>query len=879
MIKYTRQGNGLKEYSKRVTFIDTDQYSKNFFRVLDFPDRLYVGKNSFRISGNPDNLVKGSKIYIDIVDANGNIIYHEILNVVNKDQSRTVVAYVYTDTPTGDATIYIAGRVGADPRTGMAIGYSNSPSDPDYKDVPNIMWIGKSAVVSNKQNNTEVFFTKEPKVYFSETLAEFKDINDSSRSTTLTYQQSASYMSMKSRPMPKQFSGGSVFNDEYVDGSERLKRIPIVDSENKLVESQESKQLPEYTALTTIESSNNIFNRSMVGGSIRVTNISVDAIAPKDSVSILGVNDYSASIVKVISPTIAQVDRPFIQTYRYKSTDGTQKDIVLNTFVNQPSWSIDYYDNNKQLIGLKTSESFVNLEFVDLEPAAGTVDRVNISYKPVGTIGDFTDLGDYRIKTQNILIDPIAYNLTLDQGLVNKEIGFPESSAEVSLYWTANAHATASILNFKFDDVMISNGIRCDWVNAQENAYVTIKPSDSYSIMSAKNTEYKLKFSTAFISNSDWASPFLDVYISGSTTVSDIIPQRYSPNPIKNPELGTYIGTVTSKKGILQESEMFFITKERKPIKPIFVLRSGDVRIGQISIQPRKEIGFSPNHAKFKIPLSQLTKSAELIFNFQYLNSDGAEANLNTTVYGLIFTGSDGAEPLPSGIISSSKLDIHEFVSTSSPSKTQLSISDGGEMVLYGATQSFMSSPMYYTTYNPQVGRHEVSFNGYAGVWTSAGTSTQISASIFERMGEVGTHYTASKDVAVGIYDIDMMIYATSGSYITPKDKYIWGRRLRGRYLFPYRNSLVPIFYDAAVSNTSFVDDGFSTFGKPSAEIINSWEDAISISATHSAVENDNGLYFQLDMKGSILPAGRMYDVYYVGTCKVWKLEYEVIIG
>ncbi len=248
MIKFTRQGNGLRDYINQISYIDTNETSKDYFRVLDFPSRLFVGKNIIRLSGNNDTLVLGSKIYVDVVDINGKIVYHEVLNIVNKDKSRTLVVYVYSDTPAGEATIYIAGRLSHDPVTGKSIPFSNSPVDPNYKNIPNIIWYNKTTIVTNKQNTSEVFFVAEPKVNFSEKFVKFNSISGSNFRTTISSGSTGNEtLSMKSRIQPIQYSNESVFQTEFIDSNRRVRPIPdVVNNKGNLKGLNKSQNIVNY---------------------------------------------------------------------------------------------------------------------------------------------------------------------------------------------------------------------------------------------------------------------------------------------------------------------------------------------------------------------------------------------------------------------------------------------------------------------------------------------------------------------------------------------------------------------------------------------------------------------------------------------------------
>ena len=94
---------------------DTSSNSEEYFGVIDFPTYLGEGKNSFRIKPRPGALRPNSRIDIEILDRNGNPIYHEIPNFTQSDKSRLISIFIYDgvgedyETPAGTARVIIKG--------------------------------------------------------------------------------------------------------------------------------------------------------------------------------------------------------------------------------------------------------------------------------------------------------------------------------------------------------------------------------------------------------------------------------------------------------------------------------------------------------------------------------------------------------------------------------------------------------------------------------------------------------------------------------------------------------------------------------------------------------------------------------------------------
>ena len=95
--------------------IDNDP-SSTYFNITDIPSFLGTGKNTIRLIGS-SLLKRNSQIDIEVLDAKGEPIYHEISNFLSKDGGRLITIWVYSDrvdqrenTAPGTATITVKGR-------------------------------------------------------------------------------------------------------------------------------------------------------------------------------------------------------------------------------------------------------------------------------------------------------------------------------------------------------------------------------------------------------------------------------------------------------------------------------------------------------------------------------------------------------------------------------------------------------------------------------------------------------------------------------------------------------------------------------------------------------------------------------------------------
>ena len=144
-----------------VLFTDTSLTSPDFFQITEFPIRLTAGKNLFKLRGHPTNLAVGGILNIEILDYNGDPIYHEIVNYIDEDKSRVIAIYIYEDSSPGDCTITLIAEASA---------VNNQPVPDQWKQRPNIKWTRTVPVNPNISNDSEIIFETEPIVSIQEQI-------------------------------------------------------------------------------------------------------------------------------------------------------------------------------------------------------------------------------------------------------------------------------------------------------------------------------------------------------------------------------------------------------------------------------------------------------------------------------------------------------------------------------------------------------------------------------------------------------------------------------------------------------------------------------------------------------------------------------------
>ena len=142
-----------------VYFEDTSLSSPDYFQITEFPTRLTAGKNLFKLRGHPTNLKVGGVLNLEVLDYNGDPIYHEVIDYIDEDKSRVIAIYIYEETSPGDCTVTLISE---------AQTINNAPVPQEWQGRPNVRWKRSVPVNPNVSNDSEIIFSKLPEIIVSE---------------------------------------------------------------------------------------------------------------------------------------------------------------------------------------------------------------------------------------------------------------------------------------------------------------------------------------------------------------------------------------------------------------------------------------------------------------------------------------------------------------------------------------------------------------------------------------------------------------------------------------------------------------------------------------------------------------------------------------
>ena len=569
---------GLKDYS--YTVYDTDAISRDFFNIIEFPDKFKAGKNLIKLRANASKLVANSEIFIEILDYNGNPVYYEPLQYIEKEGTRVVAVYIYEDTSPGDCTVYIAGRAGVNPATNQPI-----PWDVTTRNTPNVLWSRALTIAPNDRNDVEIIYTNYPNVTVTETVQAY--LQPSNVYNVFT-QMSASGATVTITPVTNQVlngafggptgpgttsqgqqsSGTPSFGNQFYDLSVPQNTLALTSGTTTL--SPPLNTLNGYSLLTTTGLP---LSQSMEGGVIVINNpnINIQALTrgkasliyPNSQINETNANYYTSpsqlsgsikfAIVNVINSTQALVSQfagfknpddntygPFNITLRKTQTvaigggaggGGGYSLYDVNAIQASSNFTASFIQPTTTVL-TQNSASFADIILSDIEPATGDVYKVKTLYKPSGFFGDFIDIGDTILEQTDLLVDNNTLETNVVVGSYYENYGRFDNLAEINQYWeTSGIGNVTTPFTITYDNDTIIGGARllANWLPG--NTYIAgigdagvFNIKQQYRPAITKNTEYIVKFRIANdltignYSSADTNIPNarVDVYISGS---------------------------------------------------------------------------------------------------------------------------------------------------------------------------------------------------------------------------------------------------------------------------------------------------------------------------------------------------------------------------
>lgn len=790
MIEFKKGRHGLDRLITPLT-----EYGKSSVFQLDMPVDLRLGKNEIRIKVKPKYFQRDTEILIDVIDSSGNTVYYYISKIANEDNSRSIIVHILNSTAPGNCKLY----------------FSGTNTQGNY-----YLYVTELVVNNQLENSQPVKFETEPVIKYTGTTNSIRTFPNVSRATT----RLGTNISMISNISPKQLN-----RDVLSIEKPELKSYEVRNEVSGNIGNSNLVETPSFFQPSVAYSNNFVFSSSMKGGQIFVNGIHLDPPKNAANPSLFFSHSYSASILNVLNTSSIEVYPPFTKTFNYKTVDGLDAIASFNRFIDHGNFTASFNEIST-LSESESTQSYAQLDLFNIEPVAGTLDSVLVSYKPLNVFGnDFQPIGTFKVSSVNLLVDSASVFFDNELGLVETPIGvFRNGLGDFQNFWTTQSFGTGSIIVSKSNQIV--DGIKITYPTTRKASiadYVIFKPKSQYQPWLYTNTEVLLQFET--FSESDFSENIaqIDVYISGS----DI--KHISGNseetliqPINSSSFGNYIGSISQKLGSLRQNKIEFISKESNNILPIFVIRSGTWHFGNISLSTRKEKGYSPNQSRIRVPLNDVMLNTELALRIDYQNNLGEKTNYHTLLNGVYFQGT--------------------FVASNT--FNQFTIQEGNSY-----RQSFINS-------------RTATANNFP-------TDVIVSFPLFKNSS--GTAYTGSSSSVGVAFTVNTTIYGKTGSMSNPMNTYVWNIVTQGRGSVnpmdnvgqPYLYNLIHISGSSTFTYGTYGAGGATTIGKGS---LDSWA-----SFRAATAETDGTLTVQYFL---ITTSSFFWDLYLTSTCEVQKYEH-----
>ena len=422
-----------------VLFTDQSEYSPQIFDITDYPSRLTAGKNILRFRGNSANLARNAPLDIEILDYNGEPIYHEVTNYIAEDKSRVVVIYIYPDTSPGPATLTLLTEV-------QFINGQQVPSE--WSGTFNVRWTKTVYVNPTLINESEIIFEELPTIEIEEQIGVQLNRNYSISQFPTYNTGTVKYVSLNNTPTL--IVEGGAFSASMVGGTVTVNTpinpvpsprftvptIPYSSTIKKVLNTASILLNTEYV----IAASQSIFPHTYTkfdSSAYQITYEQTPVYAETQ-------NSESYAIIKInnLQPLTGDISR--IKTYiNNTGTVGTWEQIsdveldeteifVTSTSSITPDNRIGTISNQLKINTYYTSSDFSNKSLLGTASLTYDTNILNNSMRITGS-GDVT-IVQIKNNFAGSFIKDAEYKITLDA--VAQKIG---TSASMSIYLSGSA--------------------------------------------------------------------------------------------------------------------------------------------------------------------------------------------------------------------------------------------------------------------------------------------------------------------------------------------------------------------------------------------------------------------------------------------------------
>ncbi len=644
---------------------DTSESSPLYFNLIYFPLVVGGGRHIIKLKGNSLNMKIKTSIDVEIIDANNQRVFCEVVKMIDRFNNYYIYFDVYDTTARGIATAYFVGTaiVGAK-------GEKISKTD-NY----NVRWKKSFSILPYERNAAELIFNTPPAVTVAQiiTPVTVNNISESYRYTTTTSSiNQLSIVTSNFIGYDRDFATSEEILDPRLHSikANPLSKQQTVNTVQTAIQTRTTDIIQgsaiNYTTRfnTKLISTSSFFTKDHLGGVFEFfTSESTPSVltpALPSGISVSGsisaqLETYNATIVEVLSNTQATLSNP-VKIITKDANYISKNKLGSYTYRNASNFtgSITYIPSVLTFITSSTvSQSYVEFTFTDMNPISGEVYRIKTAARLGSTTGEYKQLNDQVIAPVEYLTDAEFRN-----GL--------NYARKVSDYRLVGHFVTRNILDEYWENHRESNGV-FDTVTGSVNNSVLINSalipasftqsavlSTNYNQNYNKNQIYSLGFNLTL-------DPYveLEVYMSSDPLnryIQTSLLQLRAFNKTTNKEssryegsyslFGKYIGTIkNNSKNTKHYGKVLFDFQTEgsgfgKPVIRSKIIGqtagvTGSAYVSEVSIKPYNSNGFTPVLVQYAVQLpTELTAAATLSqsidFKIDYFDFSGRQSEYTT---------------------------------------------------------------------------------------------------------------------------------------------------------------------------------------------------------------------------------------------------------
>lgn len=663
--------------TSRYYIEDTSASSPLYFNVQQFPSVVGGGKSVIVIKGNGNNLRLNSTIDVEIVDVNGDNVFVEMTNYIDRFNNYYITFEVYDITAQGPATVYLVGEALID---------ENGDSIPiEYQGVYNVRWSGNIMLLPFERNNADLYFDKPPSVGIVQVItperALLGEASGSAGTSYLVYTSSINDYTIQTsnfQGYDRDFSTSTEILDPRLQSilanpNQKPSTTNTINSSlRKTIPDIQNGYLKEQSSRfgTVVTSAVGSIKKDFLGATF---NFFSSESSPKNLYPALPLNasvsgsvseqlaSFEANVVEVISNTQMVLSKPLSVVM----LDANQKSKNYTTTFNYKkatnfTASLSYLPSDGAFVTSSTvSQSYLETTFSDLKPISGEVYRIKTYYKRGIATGEYKLIYDHVVTPVEYLTDAAFPNQTsyAKHDSDYRLIGHFTTNDIKDQYWdlyveTPNAIYTAIAPSIASSSLHESIPVSA---NFSESYVATTRYNQNYNA----NQIYTLSCLLAVDPNTEVELYMNSEPLSTNTYIASSYPRAFSKTINKEKSryadsfnrFGKYLGKVindSNKVKYYGRVEFDFLTDGDGLGRPLFRANTvdranvtGSAYVAEISIKPLTMNGFSPNLVQFAIPFNNeidniLALSQSLDFKIEYFDYTGKQSEYITNINDLV---------------------------------------------------------------------------------------------------------------------------------------------------------------------------------------------------------------------------------------------------